>query len=360
MKGAKNPDPNGEEVQINDYLDARNISEEEVIRRVEMSSGEVMMIAYRDDDQHVILIKTEDGEIKEERAPAERQRVVPGQKLWTIPDNWLGIYKHDEYAIFRPQWDDLEYFIRVETSSDRPKDVGEIQYIISEVGVDSPELTTEVGSQSEMETTLNWYEEWAEEQFDYIYDDEVRSHVFGQFREHWDVITQSIHNELEIISNGWLPLSPDDESSPGPFGGAHQLDSEGNYQLDDYTDGSPFDLFQVGAEFNKRFDSGDLGDAPGLMIPRVCQYLQHRSILPRTNMVKITLDESKLDMDYYIRALVEGGCSPAEALDYYYVEIDGITQTEQAERRGVGQDTVSRNVAAAKGEIGHPDITTAI
>lgn len=49
--------------------------------------------------------------------------------------------------------------------------------------------------------------------------------------------------------------------------------------------------------------------------------------------------------------LFDHGLSPAEAVDYYMVEHRGISQTAWAERRGVAQQAVSRNVAAAKDEL---------
>lgn len=46
--------------------------------------------------------------------------------------------------------------------------------------------------------------------------------------------------------------------------------------------------------------------------------------------------------------LVERGCSPAEALDYYLVDLGPYTQTEWAEVRGVAQGTVSENISKAR------------
>lgn len=51
-------------------------------------------------------------------------------------------------------------------------------------------------------------------------------------------------------------------------------------------------------------------------------------------------------------ALLIRGCSPAEAIDYWGVEERGFTQSGWAERRGVGQDNVSRNIAGARDELG--------
>lgn len=46
--------------------------------------------------------------------------------------------------------------------------------------------------------------------------------------------------------------------------------------------------------------------------------------------------------------LVERGCSPAEALDYYMAEVGPYNQTQWAEVRGVNQQAVSENISKAR------------
>lgn len=46
--------------------------------------------------------------------------------------------------------------------------------------------------------------------------------------------------------------------------------------------------------------------------------------------------------------LVRRGCSCAEALDYYMVEVGPHSQTSWAEERGVSQQTVSENISKAR------------
>jgi hypothetical protein len=56
-------------------------------------------------------------------------------------------------------------------------------------------------------------------------------------------------------------------------------------------------------------------------------------------------------MEYHVRGLIEAGASPAEALDYYMVEIRDLTEAAWAEERGVDQSTVGANVRQAKYEL---------
>jgi len=74
-------------------------------------------------------------------------------------------------------------------------------------------------------------------------------------------------------------------------------------------------------------------------------------LLPSYHSFKLTLDNSGIDMGYYTRGLIEAGASPAEAVDYYMVEIADMTQTAWANERGVDQSTVSKNVSQATEEF---------
>jgi hypothetical protein len=49
--------------------------------------------------------------------------------------------------------------------------------------------------------------------------------------------------------------------------------------------------------------------------------------------------------------LIRGGCSPSEAVDYLIVEERGWTQSAWAEVRGIGQQSVSENVAKARDKL---------
>jgi len=49
--------------------------------------------------------------------------------------------------------------------------------------------------------------------------------------------------------------------------------------------------------------------------------------------------------------LVENGLSPAEAVDYHAVVEKGMTQTAWAEKRGIGQGSVSENVSKARKKL---------
>lgn len=46
--------------------------------------------------------------------------------------------------------------------------------------------------------------------------------------------------------------------------------------------------------------------------------------------------------------LIERGCTPAEALDYYVTEVGPYNQSEWARVRGVNQQAVNENVQKAR------------
>lgn len=56
-------------------------------------------------------------------------------------------------------------------------------------------------------------------------------------------------------------------------------------------------------------------------------------------------------LDEVLVGLIERGCTPAEALDYYMAEVGPETQTSWAETRGVSQQAVSENVTKARDKL---------
>jgi len=79
--------------------------------------------------------------------------------------------------------------------------------------------------------------------------------------------------------------------------------------------------------------------------------LRDADLLPSYYSFELTLNDSAICMEYYIRGLIEAGASSAEAVDYCMVEVKDMTQTAWAEERGVDQSTVSGNVSQAKEEF---------
>lgn len=40
------------------------------------------------------------------------------------------------------------------------------------------------------------------------------------------------------------------------------------------------------------------------------------------------LDDTGIDMEYHVRGLIEAGVSPVKAVEYYMIEVKGLTKTE--------------------------------
>lgn len=56
-----------------------------------------------------------------------------------------------------------------------------------------------------------------------------------------------------------------------------------------------------------------------------------------------------------LRRLVAMGMSPAAALDYHMVEDEGWSQSDWAKHRDVGQQAISKNIAAAREQLDTTD-----
>lgn len=52
-----------------------------------------------------------------------------------------------------------------------------------------------------------------------------------------------------------------------------------------------------------------------------------------------------------LRDLIREGLTAAEAIDYYFVKIKGMSQTQWAAERGTGQSAISQNVNKARRKL---------
>lgn len=295
--------------------------------------------AYRVDgsDEHVIVIN--DGEryhnhVKTE--PAERTRVVPGEKLWAIPDNWVAGMKisKDMIAYGRYFIPETEAWVEVSIpTNDYVADAGHSVQAVGELEATPP---TEVGRKYEAKQVLDERMKKAEGEWNLTGEElQAEREVCDAILDNWDAIEEDHKRGCEAVLDDPPWLEREDTLYSVGDGWVHEERHR---------------LFH--AEDAVRRVSDKWTDGQSAALSEAIEALRDADLLPYPYKVKIEVDESPVDADYYLSALVEGGCSPAEAMDYHAVEMVGRTQTEWADIRGVGQSTVSDNVNEAKREIG--------
>lgn len=300
---------------------------------IEFSDGQVRrysadgtLYAYQEGDDHVVVSRGREPATKwTDRVPATVERPVPGQKRWTIPDNWekRAVSKRDTIAYGLFYVPDSDVWARVSIpTNDRLVDAW---HRVQAVGNLNAKPAGKIGSRHEIIEFANEYED--------RYDAEGvedEAEVIREIAKNWEVVEK----ELDMATDWVCPDGLDHIRV-----GDQPISTDEDWVIEFY------DMIFRPEEALERVV--DLPDDIQLSI--ILDELA--DLLPDRYRFELTLDDSSIDMEYYIQGLIEAGVSPAEAVDYYMVEVKGWTQTEWADKRGVDQSTASGNVSQAESKL---------
>lgn len=314
---------------VREFNEVRNT--DELVREYRTPPGD-RLYAYRTDDRdyHVVVSRgSEPGTKWVRRVPATVERPVPGQKLWTIPDNWeQRIHsKRDSiaYGLFYIPESDTWARVSIPTNNW----LTDAHYNVKAVGELDVEPVGELGSSYDVRQLANGYEE--------KYDgDGVQNDVeaIRKLANNWDVIEEELRLATEWVRDEGL-----DEMQAGD----QPIHADRDWQIEFHQNR----IFRPGEVIKQVVDFSEYE----IPLSVIFDDLREVDLFPSYYSFELTLDDSAIDMEYYTRGLIETGASPAETMDYYMVEIAGMTQTAWANERGVDQSTVSGNVRQAKEEF---------
>lgn len=286
------------------------------------------LYAYRADkgDHHVVVSRGDEPKTQwDERVPATITRPIPGQKLWTIPDNWQQrfVSQRDtiKYALYYVEESDVWAEVSIPTNNwltdawYRVKAVGDLD--VTPVG--------DLASSYEVRQHADEYEashDTAQAEQD--------AELLRLVADNWDTVEEELRLTTEWVRDEGL-----DERRPGD----QPISADSDWQVEFSQD----TIFRP-LEALKHDITLDEYDMPGSVLLE-----QLREVgLPDQYCFQLMIDESVIDMEYYVQGLIETGASAAEAVDYYMVEVSGLSQTEWANKRGVAQATVSGNISDLK------------
>jgi hypothetical protein len=280
-----------------------------------------MLYVYRDNDEHVVVSNGRDPATKwTSRVPAERTHVVSGEQLWSIPNNWEQIYRVKGETRTSHVYHIPETGVDVKIAVPSNNSLVDAWYRVVAVGTVVIEFAGEIDREAARQT-LDQADESGE------YDDRVI-----------DGLRELVETEYR-----WEPFVEDFEESVSLWGPEALERSDGRASIVSFDGSDPWD---------DHYRIDDLiYDATGVDVDEdtareVEQLLQERAV-PVYPHVTVGMD-SDVEADYQIQALIQAGCSPAEAIDWFYVEIAGMSQTEWAAERDCDQSTVSGNVRQAR------------
>jgi hypothetical protein len=284
-------------------------------------SADGRIYAYRDGEEHVAVSRGREPPTRwVKRVPAERTAVVPGEHLWTIPDNWEPRVIIDgagasRYKIFRIPETGVDVLVTVPHNNH----LVDAWYGVKRVGTLEVTYDDEI-AWDELADLIEQREESGRVGDDVIGALETlhrRRRSFAQsFAEGVDMCAERV-----LFENGGEPVRISE------------------WTVDPWTDTFPYDGVLE--------DVLDLDDETRDAARRE---LSEASLIPLYPEVRVDVaDGEGLPEGFLIRALTEAGASAAETVDYLITEhLDAMSQTEWAEVRDCDQSAVSRNVSGAE------------
>lgn len=309
-------------LEVRDYRGDLERSDD-LVRSYTTPPGE-RLYAYRTDDgdHHIVVSRgKEPGDRWEKRVPAERDRVVAGQQLWTIPDNWekRAHVTRDSIAYGLFTVPETDHWVKLSIPTNDW--LGDAWYGVKAVGDLSVEPVGELGTARDVHEIAREYEA----------DGHVESAVaMGKIADNWDAVETDLEMTLEWVRDEGL-----DQQQPGD----QPIRLSDDWELEFHQDR----IFRPGEALGREVDLSECEIPDGVLLDE----LRNAGLIPSYYKFKLGLDDT-VGMEYCMRALTEAGCSPPEALDYYMVEVKGLTQSGWADERGIAQPSVSKNVKNAK------------
>lgn len=287
-------------------------------------SADGHLYAYREGDDHVVISRGGEPRTQwTERVSAERDAVLAGEHLWTIPDNW-------------------QQRVNIKGAAETRHTV----YHIPETGVD---VLVTVPNKNHLVDA--WYSVKCVGTLNVTYDDEIA----------WDELEATIETvrDIEEVSDDVVEAletlhrrrrsferrfaeEVNMYAGEALFGSAHEPVSVQQWTTDPWT--HTFDVDDLVQDFL------DLDDETRDAVPRE---LSEANVLPHYPTVRVDVEEDEgVPEGYDIRALVESGASDAETIDYLITEhYDLMTQTDWSEIRGKGSSAISKNISGAMKEL---------
>lgn len=305
--------------QIRDSNEVRHSDDE--VRRY---SADGHLYAYREGDEHVVVSRGNEPRTRwTKRVPAERNAVLAGEHLWTVPENWehrVNIKGAAEarYAVYHIPETDVDVLVTVPNKNH----LVDAWYGVKRVGTLTVTYDDEI-AWDELETLIENARDVEEVSDDAVEALETLNRRRRSFeREFAEGV--DMYAEEALFERAHEPVSVK-EWTTDPWGDIFHVD----------------DLVQ------------DFLDLDNETRDEVLENLEARSVIPHYPTVRVDVEEGEGVPDGYdIRALVEAGASGAETIDYLITEhYDLMTQTDWAEVRGKGSSAISKNVSGAKKEM---------
>lgn len=298
------------------------------IVRTYRAPGGGHLYAYRGDDKkhHIVVSRGEKlGSHWEQRVPATQEYALPGQKVWTIPDNWKRcVYSERDsitYALFLIP----ESFTWAKVLIPTNDQLSDAWYCIKKVG------DLNVGPVGNIGTTYDVYQ-LADEYEQYM---QMKA-LLREVADNWNAVVEDLQSATTRVHDSLVTLESDEQP----------IYADDDWQITFYEDRffRPLEVLDTQIHLSEH----------EITWLTVLEELRYAEILPSCYSFALSISDNSTDMEYYLRALLEAGASPAEAVDYYMLKIDEMVPEIWAKNRDVAPSIVEKNVEQAKSNLADP------
>ncbi|WIV67367.1 hypothetical protein [Natrialbaceae archaeon AArc-T1-2] len=287
-------------------------------------SADGHLYAYREGDEHIVVSRGREPRDRwTKRVPAERDAVLTGEHLWTIPDNWQHRVK-----------------ITFETGS------GYAVYHIPETGVD---VLVSVPSYTQLVDA--WYSVKRVGTLSVTYDDEFAwdklEDIIETVRER-EQVDGDVVDALERLHRRRRSVEKHFVASVNMYAKQALLCRDHEpITVRQWTADPWIDIFHAGDSLEEVLDlDNETKDA-------VVRHISDRGIIPLYPTVRVDVESDEGIPDgYEIRAMSEIGAPPAEVVDYLITEYyDLMSQDAWAGIRDTEEDMILKNVGDVKKKL---------
>ena len=287
------------------------------------ASDESVSVA-RDGDEYLIVgnneSEREEDAVSIERVPAVRHAVVPGERLWKIPDNWTQYIRvHGDGVPDRILYKIPDPSVTVVIRTPRQDDSDDTRYEVEHVGRPVLELVEEP--------------------------DRDALHDLISTVEEQDDASEAVVAALQSIEDDWHDLKRAYHSYMDRHGGEMvwgMFKSEGQEIIESWSV-NPWDTEQDITRFIP--DSRDIDTE---VLRQVAGRLVDVGVVSPSPDFEIALENEKgLPTGYFVQALTEKGCSPTEIVDWVMVKTRGHTPSTWSDVRGEYEQQIAEHIRAA-------------
>ncbi|SEH53522.1 hypothetical protein SAMN05192561_10562 [Halopenitus malekzadehii] len=287
-------------------------------------SADGYLYAYRENDEHVVVSRGRESRDRwTKRVPAERDAVLAGEHLWTIPENWQHRVKikgpaEVNYRIYHIPESGVDVLVTVPNKTR----IVDAWYGVKRVGTLNVTYDDEI-AWDKLETTIEYVRDSEE-----VHNDVVEAlETLNQRRRGFE---RKFASSVNLCAKEAL------------LGNPHEPVTVHQWTAKPWADRFPVDSL-AGDFLNLNTETRDA----------VVHQLSESNFLPSYPTVRVDVAEGEGIPDGYdVRALVEADASRSESIDYLITEhYDLMTQAHWAEIRGMEVSNINKNVNCAKKKL---------